>query len=94
MAKREDRELTDAEVVHAAARDSIKLLTEMNKHQDIPMKEFTKVLMWEADQAKLLWRAELEHDQRTGSKFEDRKYCGVPYEEFEIKSLGIYKSNI
>lgn len=83
-------ELKTPALVHAAAREAIETLTEMNKHTQVPMKEFTKVLIWEKTESERLWNEELRRDKRDGWEIESHTWCGVPLADFEVKSLRIF----
>ena len=83
-------ELKTPALVHASAREAIKTLTEMNKHGNVPMSEFTKILMWEKTELERLFHEDLERDKREGFKVVEHTWCGVPVADFEIKSLGIF----
>lgn len=83
-------ELKTPALVHASAREAIKTLTEMNKHGNVPMSEFTKVLIWEKTESERLANEELERDKREGYKVVEHNWCGVPLADFEIPSLGIF----
>lgn len=83
-------ELKTPALVHAAAREAIRTLTEMNNQHEVPMSEFTKVLIWEKTESERLANEELERDKYNGWKITKRTWCGVPVAEFEVPSLGIY----
>lgn len=83
-------ELKTPALVHASAREAIKTLTEMNKHGNVPMSEFTKILIWEKTESERLANEELERDKREGYKVAERTWCGVPLADFEVPSLSIY----
>lgn len=83
-------ELKTPALVHASAREAIKTLTEINKHGNVPMSEFTKILIWEKTESERLANEELERDKREGYKVVERTWCGVPLADFEIPSLGIF----
>lgn len=92
MIASELRDLKDPNLIDQAVRTSINMLQkEVNKGKEIPMSEFTKILIWGKEQKELIYVQELERDRQTGWKIEKRTWCGVPWYEFEIPSLGIRK---
>lgn len=85
------RELKTPALVQQSANQAMKSLNEMAKHQSVPMSEFVKVLIWEKDNLCTLFNEDIEREKMHGTKFENHTWCGVPYHEFEIPSLHIYK---
>lgn len=93
-----DRELSDPVLVRVTADDAIKQLEKMSKqnHVQIPMSEYAKILIWEKN---TLWKIEhealmkeIEQDKRDGWEVTEHTWCGMPWHEFEIPSLGIFRS--
>lgn len=92
-----DRELSDPALVKITADDAIKQLDKLSRetHTQIPMSEYVKILLWEKN---TLWEIEhpklmrqIEQDKRDGWTIEEHTWCGQPWHEFSIPSLGIYK---
>jgi hypothetical protein len=54
--------------------------------------EYFKMLVWAGDIGKKEWNKQLEKDKKEGWKIISRTWCGVPYHEFQIPSLRLYKS--
>lgn len=95
----QNRELSDPALIRITAQEAIKNLDKMSRecHTQIPMSEYVKILLW---QKNLLWdiehnalMKEVEKDKREGWTVEEHTWCGMPWHEFEIKSLGLYKEN-
>lgn len=90
-------ELKNQSLVHAAARDGMRMLEELAREKrkhgfaaSVPMSEYVKLILWECQENKRLADEEIEKDRREGWKIESRTWCGVPLADFEIPSLGIY----
>lgn len=91
--KKEDTEFTDSELVVSAVNDQMRELNRLAKSTTVPMKTFVDLLIWEANMTKAAWIRDMEKLKKTGSTFENRRWCGMPYDEFEIPSLGLYKTS-
>ena len=86
------RELKDPVLVMQVTRTAMnELQNAVNHGRNIPMSEFVKILLWEKENLSKIYQREELLAEKSGSKFKDRKWCGVPAAEFEIPSLGIYK---
>lgn len=93
----QNRELKDPELVIQAAKESIKALNAMAKasHKEVSPSEYAKILIW---QKCALWELlhepmerEIEKDKRNGWEIVEHTWCGKPWHEFEIPSLGLKK---
>lgn len=94
MMESEVRDLTDEALINQALKSGMTELQNMvKKGRNVPMSEFAKLLIWAKEQKQVLFAKELEKDKREGYKIIERTWCGVPVNEFEIPSLGIYKQN-
>lgn len=94
MMESEVRDLTDEALINQALKSGMTELQNMvKKGRNVPMSEFAKLLIWAKEQKQALFAKELEKDKREGYKIIERTWCGVPINEFEIPSLGIYKQN-
>lgn len=86
----EMRELGDMALIDQTMRTSIRELQSLvNKGKEVPMSEFTKIFLWARKRKEEVQTRELEIDRLHGWKIESRTWCGVPYNEFKIPSLGI-----
>lgn len=90
MVASELRDIKDPSLIDQAVRTSIVMLQkEVDKGKNIPMSEFTKILIWAKQQKEKIYNEELEKDKLVGWKVEKRTWCGVLFHEFQIPSLGI-----
>lgn len=91
MANTTHSKLTDSALIDQSMHMAInELQQKVNKGEKIAMSEFTKILIWASNEKKLIWEQEMRLEKKHGTKYEERKWCGVPYEEFKIPSLGIF----
>ena len=89
----EVRELSDEALVDNVVRTSLNQLHKLvEKGKNVPMSEFTKLMIWAKEQKSLALAKQLEKDRKEGWKIEERTWCGIPYNEFEIPSLHLFKS--
>ena len=88
MAERLINENSDATII-ASANQAIKTLENMQKYQGmtIPMSEFAKILIWEKEELQRRWATEMYFNRKKGYAYENRKWCGMPFEEFKISGL-------
>lgn len=91
MPERLINENSDATII-ASANQAIKTLENMQKYQrtTIPMSEFAKILIWEKEELQRRWETEMYINKKKGVTYENRKWCGIPYDEFKIPGLHIY----
>ena len=87
----EFRELSEGDLAMQSAKEAIKLLQEkVDKGESVPMSEFTKILIWAANIRKKEFAEYIEKARKEGAEFKNRTWCGVPYHEFKIPSLGLF----
>ena len=90
----EVRDLSDDALINQALKTGMTELQNMVKRGcNVPMSEFVKLLIWAKEERQALFAKELEKSKREGWKIVEHRWCGVPINEFEIPSLGIYKQN-
>jgi len=75
------------------ANESIAQLEQMQYEtgKEIPMSDYAQILIWEANTLKQKFYDDIQAKKRQGYTFSDHTFCGVPINEFEIKSLGFFK---
>lgn len=89
----EVREPSNEALIDQSVRTSIHdLQYQYNNGRDIPMSEFVKVLLWGKLQHMECFDKQIQNDKRAGWVVEKHLWCGEPYNEFEIPSLGIFKN--
>ena len=94
MMESEVRDLSDDALINQALKTGMTELQNMVKRGcNVPMSEFVKLLIWAKEERQALFAKELEKSKREGWKIVEHRWCGVPINEFEIPSLGIYKQN-
>lgn len=87
----EFRELSKGDLAISSASEVInQLQQQVDKNKNVSMREFAKVLIWAANIRKIEFAEYMEKERKLGTKFEDHKWCGMPYSEFKVPSLGIY----
>lgn len=94
MMESEVRDLSDDALINQALKSGMNELQNMVKRGcNVPMSEFAKLLIWAKEERQARFAKELEKSKREGWKIVEHRWCGVPINEFEIPSLGIYKQN-
>lgn len=94
MMESEVRDLSDEALVDQTFRTGMKELQAMvNQGRQVPMKEFTKLMLWCKEMKCELFAKEIQKDKYDGYEVVEHTWCGVPVAEFEIPSLGIYKKS-
>ena len=87
----EVRDLSDDALINQALKTGMTELQNMAKRGcNVPMSEFAKLLIWAKEERQALFAKELEKSKRDGWKIVEHRWCGVPFNEFEIPSLGLY----
>lgn len=80
-----DVALKDPALVIQSANAAVRELEKMQKAgANIPMSEYTKILIWEANTLKELYEQEFQRDKLDGWEVKRISWCGQPYNEFKI----------
>lgn len=94
MMESEVRELGTNQIVSQTLKAAMReLQRKVDMGHEVPMKEFTDLLIWAKETVGAEFAAQIEKDKREGWEIVEHKWCGVPVKDFELPSAGIYKKH-